>query len=140
MIRFFEFISTGFYIGRLKYGPTIATFLSIPLIFSPHKIIIFSFLLLLSIIGSYVMVKKTNLNDPQEVVIDEILAYFFIFLFIKVNFMNVILGFLLFRLIDALKPFPIKLIEKIPYLGIILDDLIASVYVILILFINPLKF
>lgn len=79
------------------------------------------------------MVKKTNIKDPQEVVIDEILAFFFIFIFIEVSLKNVILGFLLFRAIDALKPFPIKLLENFPYLGILLDDIMASIYVILIL-------
>ncbi len=133
MIKFFELISTGFYIGKLKNGATIATLLFSFLVLFKGKLFIFFILLLFSIISSYVMVKKTKRKDPQEVVIDEIVAFFFIFIFVKLSLMSFVISFVLFRLFDFLKPFPANLFEDIPYLGVVLDDLIASVYVIVFL-------
>jgi phosphatidylglycerophosphatase A len=44
------------------------------------------------------------------------------------------LGFLLFRLFDIFKPFPIRRLEKIKGgIGIVLDDLLAGVYANLVL-------
>jgi len=132
MIKFFEIISTGFYIGKLKkFGPTISTIIVIPFLLLNQKILIFIIILLLSIIGSYLMVKKTNKKDPQEVVIDEIVGFFLIFIFLDFNLKNFIIAFILFRIFDFLKPFPIKLLEDIKYFGIVLDDLMAGIYSVL---------
>ncbi len=133
MIKFFELISTGFYIGRLKNGATIAPLLFSFLVLFENKLLIFFILLLLSVISSYLMVKKTKRNDPQEVVIDEIISLVFIFLFVEVSLKSFIIAFILFRLFDFLKPFPSNLFESIPYLGIVLDDMIASIYVVIFL-------
>lgn len=77
------------------------------------------------------MVKKTYQKDPQEVVIDEIVGFFFIFLFLDFNLKNFIIAFIFFRIFDFLKLFPINFLEEIPYFGIILDDLMAGVYALL---------
>lgn len=134
MTKFFEILSTGFYIGRIKkFGPTISTALAIPIVFLPYKIYIFFALLIISIISCYIMVNKTKEFDPQEVVIDEILAYTLIFLFLEVNLKNIVFGFIAFRILDAIKPFPSELLENIKYIGVILDDLVAGMYTIIFL-------
>lgn len=69
-------------------------------------------------------------NDPSIVVIDEVVAMLFVFFWLQpLTWTGYILGFLLFRLFDILKPFPINRIEqKIKGgLGIMLDDLAAAV-------------
>ncbi len=132
MIKFFEIVATGFYIGKLKkFGPTISIIFAIPFLFLKEKIFFFLIILLISIIGSYLMVKKTNQKDPQEVVIDEILGFFFIFLFLDFNLNNFIIAFILFRIFDFLKLFPINFLEEIPYIGVVLDDLMAGAYSLL---------
>ncbi|MCS7245101.1 MAG: phosphatidylglycerophosphatase A [candidate division WOR-3 bacterium] len=134
MIKFFELISTGFYIGKIKkFGPTISTAFAIPIVFLPYKIFVFFALLAISIISCYIMVNKTKQSDPQEVVIDEILAYTLIFLFLEINLKNLTVSFIVFRILDALKPFPSKILEHIKYIGIILDDIVASIYTIILL-------
>jgi phosphatidylglycerophosphatase A len=126
-------IATFFYLGEYT-NATISTLFSIPLIFLPHKIIIFSLLLVLGIISSYYVAFKKNHKDPKEVVIDEVLGFFFIFIFVKINFLNIISAFVIFRILDVLKPFPAKSSESLPYgIGIVLDDIIASIYTIWIL-------
>lgn len=132
MIKFFEVITTGFYIGKLKkFGPTISIVIVIPFLFLKQKILIFFIILFISLIGSYLMVKKTNKKDPQEVVIDEIVGFFFIFLFLEFNLTNFLIAFVFFRIFDLLKPFPINFLEEIPYLGVVLDDLMAGAYSLL---------
>ena len=73
--------------------------------------------------------------DPPEVVIDEFLGIFIIFLFFEyfnnLSFYSIlILGFILFRFFDILKPFPINWIDKNikNSFGIIMDDIVAGIY------------
>lgn len=75
-------------------------------------------------------------KDPSEIILDEFVAMPLVFLFnphlflgTKVGFLMVILGFLLFRLFDILKPFGIRYLEGAPSgFGIVLDDVMAAIY------------
>jgi len=90
------------------------------------------------------VIKELGKTDPREVVADELAGQAVTFLvvgfFIADAFTNwqlmvtVILGFLLFRLFDILKPFPIYRIQKLPEgWGILADDLLAGVYAAIVL-------
>jgi phosphatidylglycerophosphatase A len=90
------------------------------------------------------VIKVTGKKDPREVVADELAGQAVTFLvaafFIADEFTNwqlvvtVLLGFLLFRLFDILKPFPIYRIQKLPEgWGILADDLLAGVYAAIVL-------
>lgn len=68
-------------------------------------------------------------KDPGQVVYDEIVAFFFVYLFVPVTLTTALLGFVWFRLFDILKPWPIRLFEKLPGgWGILADDLIAGLF------------
>ena len=70
-------------------------------------------------------------NDPSEAVVDEVMGQFVTFLFIPfgVEWPFILAGFLLFRLFDIWKPFPIRDLEVLPGgLGICADDIVAGVY------------
>lgn len=74
-------------------------------------------------------------RDPPWVVADEIAAFFILFALLSPrSFGEEILLFLLFRVCDALKPFPLQLWERhiqgVP--GIMGDDLLAALWVILL--------
>ncbi len=72
-----------------------------------------------------------NNKDPQKVVIDEVMGQLVVFLFVPlgVHWGYVLAGFLLFRLFDIWKPYPIKAFEVIPHgIGVCADDLVAGVY------------
>ncbi len=81
-----------------------------------------------------VVIAATNETDPREVVADEFSGQAVTFLFIAaVTISNIwvagLLGFLLFRLFDILKPWPIRRLEKLPKgWGILADDLLAGVF------------
>jgi phosphatidylglycerophosphatase A len=68
-------------------------------------------------------------KDPGEVVIDEFCGMLIVFMWIPYNLVNVAFGFVVFRLIDILKPYPLKRIERIGKgAGIMLDDIAAAVF------------
>lgn len=70
-------------------------------------------------------------KDPQKVVIDEVMGQLVVFFFIPfgVHWGYIIAGFLVFRLFDIWKPYPIRAFEVIPDgIGICADDLVAGVY------------
>lgn len=75
--------------------------------------------------------KFSSLKDPQFVVIDEVSGQFFTFLFAlsPANWKYWALGFILFRVFDIWKPFPVRHAESLPGgWGIMADDWVAAVY------------
>ncbi len=95
----------------------------------------------LALAGSVVCVKfapaiiaATGKTDPREVVADEFSGQSVTFLFIAAGQISNIwvaglLGFLLFRFFDILKPWPIRKLEKLPEgWGVLSDDLLAGVF------------
>lgn len=72
-------------------------------------------------------------KDPGIVVVDEVAGQLIAFLFIplgmSLNWWTLIAGFLLFRLFDIWKPYPIRRLEALESgLGIMADDILAGVY------------
>ncbi|HEX9725587.1 MAG TPA: phosphatidylglycerophosphatase A [Vicinamibacteria bacterium] len=73
-------------------------------------------------------------KDPSHVVVDEVAGMLVSLYLIPVSWIGLLVGFLLFRLLDIVKPFPCRRAEKLHGgLGIMADDLIAGVYVNLLL-------
>lgn len=68
-------------------------------------------------------------KDARPVVIDEVAGIFIVFLGIRPQPLFFVAGFLIYRLLDIMKPFPAKQLEKIPgSAGIMLDDIICGCY------------
>lgn len=73
--------------------------------------------------------RRMGLKDPGAIVFDEIAAFSVVFLFVPINLVTAVVGFVLFRLFDISKPWPVKQAEKFPGgLGIMADDFAAAVY------------
>ncbi len=98
-------------------------------------------MLVLALAGSIVCVgfapaaiARTGKNDPGEVVADEFAGQAVTFMGIAAitpsqMIVAAVLGFLLFRLFDIVKPWPIRKLEALPGgWGILADDLLAGVY------------
>jgi len=84
---------------------------------------------LLSIWTSGRSARALEKDDPAEVVIDETAGLLLTLFLLPATGFNLCLGFILFRLFDILKPFPIRRLEKVEGgAGIVLDDLLAGVY------------
>ena len=68
-------------------------------------------------------------KDPGECVIDEVAGQLLVLIFIPHTWPYYLAAFLIFRIFDILKPFPIRRAERIRRgFGIMLDDLIAGLY------------
>ncbi len=70
-------------------------------------------------------------DDPSEAVVDEVMGQLITFIFVGfgIGWPFVFAGFLLFRLFDIWKPFPIDDLQVLPGgLGICADDIVAGVY------------
>ena len=72
---------------------------------------------------------KWKVEDPQKVVIDEAAGQYLALFQLSPSWLPLLLSFLLFRLFDILKPFPIRRVESFPRgWGIMLDDFVAALY------------
>ena len=134
------FVASGAYAGFSPVAPgTIGSLLGVPLgllflALDPWGFGVFALMfLLLSWWLSHKAQEYLGVEDPKEVVIDEILGQALAIYFIPYSIINLFLIFLLFRFFDILKPFPIKSFEKRfrGGGGIILDDLMAAVYAVI---------
>ncbi len=70
-------------------------------------------------------------GDPSEAVVDEVMGQLITFCFIPfgLSWPFILAGFLLFRLFDIWKPYPIDDLQDLPGgLGICADDIVAGVY------------
>lgn len=68
-------------------------------------------------------------TDPGPVVIDEVLGMLVTLLFNPVGWQGAVIGFVLFRLADIVKPYPSSRFEALHGgLGIMADDGMAAVY------------
>lgn len=67
--------------------------------------------------------------DPGPVVMDEVVGMLITLALLPVNATGAILGFLVFRVLDVVKPWPSAGFEKLPGgLGVMADDGMAAVY------------
>lgn len=140
-----------FYSGYFKLWPgTFASAISILILFPVIKyqlvskeIFIYIFFIIFTI--SIFFIKKfslyTNTHDSGKIVIDEFLGIYLIFIFYDLiyifnDFITIMLVFIFFRFFDIVKIFPANIIDKKMNnsLGVLLDDIIASIYTILFIY------
>ena len=152
MIKKFNLLFvTFFYIGKIKYFPgTFASLVTCLVFLLLISIFNFSVIFLITLtIFCYSFVAINNSfdefrsEDPQEIVIDEVVGQMLPLLAIPIyetlyplpTLYYCTSAFILFRLFDVWKPYPISYVDNNikGSLGIMLDDILASVYSIIIL-------
>jgi phosphatidylglycerophosphatase A len=80
------------------------------------------------------MARATGLKDPQFVVIDEVAGQLITLIAVPVSWKSLLLGFILFRGFDIVKPPPVRQVEHLPEgIGIVLDDVAAGLYALVIM-------
>jgi phosphatidylglycerophosphatase A len=73
--------------------------------------------------------KQSRIIDPSFVVIDEVAGQLTTLFLLPVSWKTAFAGFLLFRILDIIKPFPAGRAERLHGgWGIMMDDVIAGVY------------
>ena len=130
------FFSTGFYSGYIPFAPgTFGTLTALPLCYllsicsKGGGAVIIIAVILLAIWLADSSEKLINKKDPGCIVIDEIAGMLVTMAGLPFNFITVAIGFVLFRVLDIFKPFPIRYLErKIPGgAGIVVDDIMAGI-------------
>ena len=72
--------------------------------------------------------------DPGPIVMDEVVGMLITLAFIPVGITGALVGFVLFRIFDVIKPFPAGRFERLHGgLGVMADDAMAAVYATLVL-------
>src|SRR6266849_691086 len=78
--------------------------------------------------------RASGVKDPQFVVIDEVAGQWITLLFAPVAWKTVVVGFILFRGFDIVKPPPVRRLERLPEgTGIVVDDVAAGLYALAVL-------
>ena len=68
-------------------------------------------------------------KDPHPFVLDEVAGFFCAVIFLPTTCFYIIGAFILFRIFDIWKPFPIRRLQDLPAgVGIVADDLLAGFY------------
>ena len=79
--------------------------------------------------------RQTQIKDPGFVVVDEVVGQWLALSAARaLNWKSYLAAFVLFRLFDIWKPFPVRQLESLPGgVGIVADDLMAGLYAALVL-------
>ena len=130
------FLATGCFIGNISFAPgTFGTILGLPLCFLLSKIDL-SVAVPLTIIFVFFAIwiaqeagKILKAEDPGCIVIDEIAGLMITFIGLPFNIISAVAGFLIFRVLDILKPYPIRFFERklSGGIGIVMDDVAAGI-------------
>lgn len=137
-----HFLALGFGSGLSPKAPgTAGTLAAIPLVwllsFCSWPVYL-SVVVAGSLLGIYVCGKAATdagVHDHGAIVWDEVIGFAITMLFVPVNAVTLFVGFLLFRLFDIVKPWPISVLDRKVHggLGIMLDDILAGVAACIVL-------
>ena len=130
------FLATGLFVGKIPGAPgTFGSLLALPLCFVLSRfhliqavacIVLFSvFAVLIAHLAETILARK----DPGCIVIDEMAGQMVTLAGLPFGLMSASAGFVVFRTLDILKPFPIRLLEKKLKggAGVVLDDVAAGI-------------
>lgn len=135
-----KLISTFFYVGYFPLIPGTAgslagvfVYLLIKNNIAAHILALFA-LLILGLLVSGRVEEVSKRKDPSFIVIDEVCGMLLALLFLPYDIKFVIIAFIIFRILDTLKPWPVGRIERLKgSLGIMGDDIAAGVYTNIVL-------
>ncbi len=138
--------STFFGIGRLRPGPgtwgSVATVLvwaaiayNLPVTYRTPCALGLAFAAILAGIPAATQTARaTGSKDPQFVVIDEVAGQLIALVAVPLSWKTFLVGVILFRIFDILKPPPVRQLERLPEgTGIVLDDVAAGIYALLVI-------
>lgn len=140
--KIINLIVTFFGAGRSPKAPgTVGTLAALPLVIfltQAGPLIYMGIVVLLAIVGMWASEQYEQLkggHDHQEIVIDEVVGILITMTWIPLTWQSVLAGFILFRVLDIFKPFPIGTLDKkVPGgMGVMADDMAAGIIANIIL-------
>ncbi len=138
-----HFLAFGFGLGDMPFMPgTFGTLAAVPFCFLLTKLslpLYLGFVVLTFVLGCWLCGRCSlalGVHDHGGIVFDEMVGFWITLCAVKVTWLNLLLGFVLFRFFDILKPWPIKWCDKqlTGGFGIMFDDVLAGVMAWLCLF------
>src|SRR5210317_975000 len=135
-------LAFGFGSGLSPFAPgTMGTLVAIPFLFALKALGETGFwiaLLVLFLLGIFIcerVSRSLGVHDHGGIVWDEMLGYWLSAAFIPLQWHWLLAAFLLFRFFDIVKPWPIRqLDQKVSGgFGIMIDDVVAALFTILVL-------
>ena len=144
--KLIRFLATGLGLGYAPVAPgTFGTVLGSVLFFLLHTQThawLWRFTLafaVFAIVIAHLAEKSFGSKDCQKIVIDEVAGVLFCYMLVPYNTLNLVMGFILFRLFDVAKIFPANWTQDNfgGGLGVVADDLVAGIQAGLILYYLP---
>lgn len=136
-------LASGLYAGHSPKAPgTIGTLVALPLVYMFNwtgnlgYLLLTMVMLCLGILVSQLYQDQMgSQHDRQEIVIDEIVGLLITMALVPITWQTMVLGFLLFRILDIWKPGPIGLLDQKVKggIGVMLDDVAAGIIANIIL-------
>ena len=130
------FLATGFNIGNIPLAPgTFGSILGLVLCFALAGLTLpLAVICLVLFIATAVWIaaeaeKLINQKDPACIVIDEIAGMAVTLVGLPFNLTTALIGFIIFRILDIIKPFPIRALDSRVSggMGIVIDDVAAGI-------------
>jgi phosphatidylglycerophosphatase A len=137
MDRFALFIATCGYVGYIPVAPgTFGSAAGLALLWAiraagmPYlEIVVMVALFALGAWSGTVAERHAGTVDPGYIVMDEVVGMFITMALIPATAVASVVGFLVFRALDILKPWPARTLERLPGgWGVMADDAMAAVY------------
>ncbi len=145
-----HFLAFGFGCGLSPKAPgTMGTLAAVPLVWimSQFPNLIYTSVTLFCVLAGSAICNAASrtlnehsgrnhyVHDHPAIVWDEIVGMMLTMIFIPVTWLTLLIGFLLFRFFDILKPWPIRYFDQRVHggIGIMLDDIIAAIFANIIL-------
>jgi phosphatidylglycerophosphatase A len=139
-------VATFFGVGRLRPGPGTWGSAAVALLWAavayglapslrtPVAIALALLVTLIGIPAATTVSRAAGVKDPQFVVIDEVAGQLIALVAVPLAWKSFLAGFILFRAFDIVKPPPVQQLEKLPEgLGIVLDDVAAGIYALVVM-------
>jgi phosphatidylglycerophosphatase A len=130
-------VATFFGVGYVPPAPGTATSAIIVLLYKlclyklswPLYLLMIFVLFFIGVFTSTKYSSELNDKDPRRITIDEAVGQLLVLFQMGEAWLLLLASFLLFRLFDVIKIYPIKKVEDLPKgWGIMLDDIVAAVY------------
>ncbi|MDN3651659.1 phosphatidylglycerophosphatase A [Thalassotalea ponticola] len=131
-----HFLALGFGTGLAPKAPgTVGTLAALPFILLLSQLSVNVYVIatvVMAIVGVWICAKASadaKVHDHGAIVWDEVVGYTITMAAIPVSWQSLLVGFVIFRIFDIVKPWPISVIDKKidGGFGIMLDDIVAGI-------------
>ncbi|MFT5164563.1 MAG: phosphatidylglycerophosphatase A [Alteromonadaceae bacterium] len=138
-----HFLALGFGAGLMRPAPgTWGTLVAVPIFLllsaMATPMVYIGVTLLISVVGIWICgrcAQDIGVHDHGAIVWDEIAGFLVTMTLVEATWLNILLGFGLFRFFDIVKPWPIGYVDRKVQggFGIMIDDIIAGLFSLIVL-------